>query len=389
MRARWMKPGRSRLAMSKLIKFGWLLAAATLVAQDAGLDPARAVRIDLPKDAPLAFVGLDPGDSRTTNRGGATVLDLRATLTFRNATQQRIRGISLLITAQEVTPGGKGSVAAPSLDVAPGATFPVRVNMRLMKPMAVAGAPLVDVAVDGVLFDSLGFYGPDKLGSRRTLTVWEVEARRDRKHFAAILSSGGSEALRQEVVGILARNDARPRLDVQVSRNRVTVMEAAAPVTFAFMRVPDAPVELAEGVAMVSNAEVRSPKVELINRSGKGVKHVDMGWIVRDAEGRDYFAASLPADVNLGPGERATVRKDTALRLMRPASGAAIGIAGMTGFVQSVEYSDGQVWVPTRAALGQPTLRSALGPSPEEQRLLEIYRAKGLDALIAELKRFQ
>ena len=376
--------------MFKSTKFALLFGAASLLlAQESGLDPARAVKIELPKDAPIAFVGLDPGDSRTTNRGGATVLDLRATLTFRNATQQRIRGISLLITAQEVTPGGKGSVAAPSLDVAPGATFPVRVNMRLLKPMAVAGAPLVDVSVDGVLFDTLAFYGPDKLGSRRTLTVWETEARRDRKHFASILSSGGGEALRQEVVGILARNDARPRLDVQVSRHRVTVMEAAAPVSFAFMRLPEAPVELAEGVAMVASAEVRSPKVDLINRSGKGVKHVDMGWIVRDAEGRDYYAASLPADVNLAPGQRTTVRKETALRLMRPQSGSAVGVSGMTGFVESVEYSDGQIWVPSRAALGQPTLRSALGPSPEEQRLLELYRSKGLEALIAELRKFQ
>lgn len=375
-----------RLTKSAL---GLALAIAPAIWGQEALDPARAVKIELPKDAPIAFVGLDPGDSRTANRGGATVLDLHATLTFRNTTQQRIRGISLLITAQEVTPGGKGSVAVPSLDVAPGAAFPVRVNMRLLKPMATPGAPLVDVAVDGILFDTLSFYGPDKLGSRRTLTVWETEARRDRKHFAAILASNGPEALRQEVIGILARNDARPRLDVQVSRNRVTALESAAPLTFAFMRQPEAPVELADGVAMVAAAEVRSPKIDMINRSGKPVKHVDMGWIVRDSEGRDYYAASLPAEVTLAPGGRTTIRKETALRLRRPQSGSAVGLSGMTGFVQSVEYADGQVWVPSRAALGQPTLVSALGPSPEEQRLLEIYRLKGLDALVAELKRFQ
>lgn len=376
--------------MCRLTKAALLgLALIALMPAQEALDPARAVKIELPKDAPIAFVGLDPGDSRTANRGGATVLDLHATLTFRNTTQQRIRGISLLITAQEVTPGGKGSVAVPSLDVGPGAAFPVRVNMRLLKPMATPGAPLVDVAVDGILFDTLAFYGPDKLGSRRTLTVWETEARRDRKHFAAILASNGPEALRQEVIGILARNDARPRLDVQVSRNRVTALESAAPLAFAFMRQPEAPVELADGVAMVAAAEVRSPKIDMINRSGKAVKHVDMGWIVRDSEGRDFYAASLPAEVTLAPGGRTTVRKETALRLRRPQSGSAVGLSGMTGFVQSVEYADGQVWIPSRAALGQPTLVSALGPSPEEQRLLEIYRLKGLDALVAELKRFQ
>jgi len=33
-------------------------------------------------------------------------------------------------------------------------------------------------------------------------------------------------------------------------------------------------------------------------------------------------------------------------------------------------------------------LRGLASPSPEEQRLLQIYRKKGMDALIQELKKF-
>lgn len=60
----------------------------------------------------------------------------------------------------------------------------------------------------------------------------------------------------------------------------------------------------------------------------------------------------------------------------------------MTGFVSQVEYADGKVWVPTREELnGSPLLR-VLAPSPEEQRLAELYAKKGLAALTADLNRY-
>jgi len=46
-----------------------------------------------------------------------------------------------------------------------------------------------------------------------------------------------------------------------------------------------------------------------------------------------------------------------------------------------VEFADGTMWVPERSTRW-PT------PSPEEQRLAEIYRKKGIDALAQELSRF-
>src|SRR5216684_5794422 len=152
---------------------------------------SAAVKIDLPKDSPVSVITSDYGDSSETARGGAMLLDLHAALSFRNSTQRRIRGITLLVTAQEVTPGGKGSVTVTSLDVGPNESFPIRIDMRLLRPLqANAGFP-VTVGLDGVLFEDLSFYGPDKLNSRRSMTVCEFEARRDRRYFKSLLAEGG------------------------------------------------------------------------------------------------------------------------------------------------------------------------------------------------------
>ena len=78
-------------------------------------------------------------------------------LTLRNTSRDRIHGVTLRVVAQEVTLGGKGSVTYPSLNVGPGEAFPVRIDMQLMRPSQVAGGPLVQVDLDGVLFQDLSF----------------------------------------------------------------------------------------------------------------------------------------------------------------------------------------------------------------------------------------
>ena len=92
-----------------------LASALCMSAAVAGVLP----KIDLPKDSPVAVIASDYGESNETARGGAMLLDLHAALTLRNSSQRRIRGITMLVTAQEVTPGGKGSVTVTSLDIAP------------------------------------------------------------------------------------------------------------------------------------------------------------------------------------------------------------------------------------------------------------------------------
>ena len=163
-------------------------------------------RIDLPKDSPVAMVSMDWSGSRATPRGSAYLVDVHASVSLRNSSQKRIRGVTLEVLAQEVTPGGKGAVKVPSLDVAPGDVFSMRVDETLLRPLGGAqGGPMVEVRLDGVLFDDLTFYGPDKLNSQRDMTVWEMEARRDRRFLKALLDSSGRDALQSEMIASLNR----------------------------------------------------------------------------------------------------------------------------------------------------------------------------------------
>ena len=345
-------------------------------------------KIDLPKDSPVALISSDYGDSSETARGGAMLLDLHAALTFRNSTQRRIRGITLLVMAQEVTPGGKGSVTVTSLDVGPFETFPVRIDLRLLRPLQAAGAVPVQIGLDGVLFDDLSFFGPDKLSSRRTLTLSEWEARRDRKYFKSLLAEGGAERLRHEILTEMAQQADRPSLDVQVVRGgRATNFEPEKQVQFAFLRLPDSPIEPTDGMARIAGNEARAPRLEVKNRSDRPIRYLEIGWILHDHSGREFLAGSVPAELRLAPGQKSQILENTTLKLPQR-SGQPLAIDGMTGFVSNVEFTDGSVWIPSRADLGMPELQRVVAPSDEEQRLVQIYRKKGLNALIAELNRF-
>jgi hypothetical protein len=367
--------------MSNRKTMGWMLACGLLAASAAAQTLSR--RIDLPKDAPVAVVAADWGDSNAMARGGAYLVDVHAGLTLRNSSQRRIRGITLAVYAQEVTPGGKGAVSQPSLDVPPGETFSLRIDMPLLRPLGAGGGPAVEVRLDGVLFDDLNFYGPDTLHSRRTLTIWELEARRDRKHFKNLLESRGPKALQDAMLFALARQADRPQPGVQMVRGRATNVDADRQVQFAFLELADSPVQGLDGAAQVSGNEARAPRFEVRNRSGRAVRYLEVGWIVKDQQGREFLAASLPADVSLAPSQSGQVAQDAALRFRD-----RLEIQSMTGFVSSVEFADGAYWIPSRAALDSARLRDIAAPSPEEQRLTQIYRKKGLAGLVEELKKF-
>ncbi len=340
------------------------------------------LQVDFPADSPVTVLSADWGSSRAESRGGAMQVTLRTSLRLRNATQNTIRGITLLVLAQEVAPGGKASVAVPSLNVAPGEAFPVRMDLRLLRPLLRGSGPLVKVSLDGVLFEDLSFFGPDKLNSRRSMTVWEIEARRDRTHLKSVLAASGREALQQEILTSLARQADRPRLDVQVAR-RATVFDGAREVKFAFVRFPGAPIEPMAGMARVKGREAGGASVEVRNASRKPVRYVEIGWLVSDRGGREYLAGSLPAKLSLQPGGRMRIETNTTLRFP-----AGVVVDRMRGFVSQVEFEDGDVWLPSRDALGGERLDALVAPSPEEQRLTNLYRKKGLDGLIGELSKF-
>src|SRR5512141_2982711 len=252
---------------------------AVAVAQQPSLDTRTSLKIEFPADSPVTLVSADLGDSATTAQGSAMIIDLHSSLSLRNSATKRIRGVTLLVTAQEVTAGGKASVSVPSLNVGAGETFPVRVNLRLLRPL-VPMRPLVVVSLDGVLFDDMSFYGPNRLNSRRTMSVWELEARRDRRHFKSVLEAQGADGLRNAMLESLAQQAARPRIDVQMARGgRATTVEAEHPVRFAFLAVPGSPVEPIIGVAQVSGNQARAPSIEVRNRGDRAVRYFELGWI--------------------------------------------------------------------------------------------------------------
>ena len=228
------------------------------------------------------------------------MLDLHMGLTLRNSGSKHIRGVTLLITAQEFAPGGKGSVARPSIDVAPGQNFTLPVDIRLVRPVQQTAGPLVHVQLDGVLFDDLSFFGPNKLNSQRALTFWEVEAQRDRAYFKQALQARGESGLgRGDAERVSRGRPIGPQLDVSLTRNGRAV-GAAVPATdhvaqFAFLNLPNAPVQPLEGWAAISGNEARSPQIEIVNNSGKAVRYVEIGWLVKDKQGQEYLAGSVPA----------------------------------------------------------------------------------------------
>ena len=361
-----------------------LALALCMSATFAGVLP----KLDLPKDSPVAVIASDYGESSETARGGAMLLDLHAALTLRNSSQRRIRGITLLVTAQEVTPGGKGSVTVTSLDIAPFETFPLHIDLRLLRPLqASSGAP-VQISLDGVLFDDLSFYGSDKLGSRRALTLSEFEARRDRKYFKSLVAEGGPERLRREILESMTHSADRPTLDVQMVRGgRRPISSPRNKCSSHFYGLPILRSNLWAGWRASRATKHRAPRLEVRNRSDRPIRYLEIGWILEDHGGRQFLAGSVPAELNLGPGQKSQILENATLKFPTR-GGQPLAIDGMTGFVSSVEFADGTLWIPSRADLGAPQLQRVMAPSDEEQRLVQIYRKKGLSALVAELNKF-
>jgi len=356
------------------------LALAAFAQPDVPLDPQTAFRVNLPSGAPVVLVSADWGSSRASARGGALWVDLHSSLLLRNASPRRLRGVSLQVLAQELAPGGKAAVTVPALDVQPGDTFPIRIDLRLMRPLAPGNGPLVEVGLDGVLFEDLTFYGPNKLNARRVLVTWELEARRDRRALTAALEHGGPEGLRKQLLAALARQSTQPRLDMQVARLLPsTNVDPGRSAEVACLQLPEAPVELLSGSAKLTATEARLPHIEVQNRSKRSIRYLELGWLVRDSQGRELLAGTLPAELSLNPGQRSAIHKESALRFPRP-------VSALAAYPAVVEFDNGEIWVPSREALRDPRLEQVLPPSGEEQRLAELYRRKGLEAVIGLLK---
>ena len=374
-----------------------LLGVATLLAQDAPLS-SSSVSFDLPEDSPIAVMRADTGTSRQIARGAALVLDLNLSLTLRNISSNRIHGVTLRIVSQEVAMGGVGSVFQPGLNVGPGEAFPVHISTKLMRPMQMAGAPVLHVNLDGVLFQDLTFYGPDKLHSRRVMTASEMEAQRDRMALKRVLARGGNPALTDAILKILARRQALPEVQGRIVRGRALTNAGLAAISpdrgrqeqFAFLRFPDGPIQLIRGSAEIAGSDARAPSIEVANLSDKAVKYVELGWVLTDNDGHSYMAGALPSsDPAFSLPARATATVRTANTLEFSTAGKPLSIQKVTGFVNQVEFADGKVWVPSRQNMdSNPLLLQVIEPSAEEERLANLYVMKGFPALIEELKKY-
>jgi hypothetical protein len=389
-----------------LAGLGWLASTRAAAQQAAGTDwqdPAKAIAFQLDPQSGLSIVSQNLGDTEIYTRGGAIVIDLRCGLVVKNEGRQNVRGVVFAVLAQQLTAGGKASVAVPSLNVAPGQTFPVKLNLRLLRPLPGPPNPLVTVTADGVLLADLSFRGPDTLDSRRRMTAWEMEARRERDYFQAVLKSGGEEELQQEMLASLARQKRRPRVEARLAGSSGSTVSSAVSasaerqVQLAFLDFPESPLELVSGTAQVSGAMASSPRIQVRNRSQKPVRYFELGWLVSDASGTLYSAGSVPTstpELNLKPGETLSANRQSASSqrrfLFTPTSGSEsdFAIQGMSGYFRQVQFEDGGVWIPARQDLARSELTETIPVSAEEQRLSDIYRVKGLKALLEELRRF-
>jgi hypothetical protein len=347
--------------------------------------------VQFPPDSPVLFDSFNMGPSTVRPRGVSMALDLHASLRLRNIGDKPISGLTLRVEAEDLKPSGKGSVIMPSLNVQPGEVFSVRIDMELLRPFNVpkSNAALVQVSLDCALFGDLSSYGPDKLHSRRALLVFALEAKRDRRYLAKLLDEGRLPELREELnFGLQDLNPQQlglellrlPSLD---SRDEKAL--SVSPVSFR-----SSPVQPLRGAAQVAGNEVRGPRIEVQNISRKAVRSVGMGWIVRDERGREFVAGSAPSALDLAPVATASMVEPGTLRFSRP-TGQPMMIGGLMAFVNDVEFADGKLWIPSRAdieeATSDPVLRRELASSPEQQRLTEIYRKKGMSGLSEELRR--
>jgi hypothetical protein len=367
-----------------------LLALACAVQLCAADNTGRWLDVVFPQDSPVLPVSFSlQGPTTASVRGSSMLLDIHASLLLRNTGTKPISGLTLRVEAQDLTPSGKGSVTLPSLHALPGQVFPVRVDMQLLRPFSMANTSgtMVQISLDCALFSDLTAYGPDSLNSRRALMVYELEARRDRRYLAALLQSGRLAELREELnFGLQDLNPAQ--LGLELLRGAGETPRRDVALNVGAVAFPGSPLTPLGGNARVSGNEVRSPRIEVRNTSQKTVRSFEMGWIVQDEQGRDFVAGSVPSAAQLAPVTTTTMTQSGTLRFSRP-GGQRMAVGSLLAYVHDVEFLDGKVWIPSRAditeATHDPVLRRALATSPEQQRLTEVYRRKGMSGLQEDL----
>jgi hypothetical protein len=351
----------------------------------------RWITFDFPRDSPVLPVSLSMGSSTAKLRGASVLLDIHAAVVLRNVGAKALSGITIRVEAQDLQTG-RGSVTVPSLVAQPGETFPVTMDMEILRPIAAGRAAtvsLVQLSLDCALFSDLSAYGPDLLHSRHSLLLYELEARQEREYLAALLHNRQWAKLRDELnFGLPESSPSRLGLEFVHGPLTAVMREqafAVSPVAFS-----GAPVQPIGGGAKVMGNEVRSPYVEVRRISNRSVRSLELGWIVRDDRGHDFVAGSIPVALSSDTIQTVKITDAAALRFSN-GGGEPMVIGALRAFVSDVEFTDGKLWIPSRNdiddATSDPILRHELANSPEQQRLAKIYRLRGTTGLAEELKR--
>ena len=357
-------------------------------------DPNNAIAIDVPADVPLEFESKKFENSEIRPRGGALVVDLDGEIRLRNTSANRIRGITVAVSTSASALGGRAIVSVPSLNVAPGESFPLKLNMRLLRPLPAPAGAIVHATVDGVLYDTLAFIGPNLLDSERRMTVREMEARRDREYFQAMLASAGSGGIVEAMQSSLRRQAERPALSARLAgRSGAAIVGASEPreVALAMVGSADAPVLMESGSVLVTGLYSDAPSIRLTNRSNRRLRSFELGWLIRDSDGTLYSAGSVPMEtaraLDAGAAFSSKTDQKFAFRPARPGSTSTID--GMSVYVRNAQFADGRIWIPSRGDLEAASLLDVVPASAEEQRLSSLYRDRGPAAVIEELRKFE
>lgn len=382
-----MRHSRRSLFFLALAAF---VAGVAAVAQ-SGPDAGGRVAVEIPDGVPLSVMAADFDESEFEPRGGALVIELAGSIRFRHEGSDAVRAVTLAVQAHERMMGARAAVSAPSLHATQGEEFQIHLNLRMLRPLPVPPGPVVHIAPDAVLFNTLSAVGPNRLDSVRKMRVREMEARRDREFFLARWRSGGRGELASAMQASLRRQAARSRLSVRrATAGPVTAGPFGSPreVRFAFVQDSDAPIVLEQGSALVTGTVSDAPRIVFRNRTSRGIRRVELGWLVHDRAGNTYSVGSAPVDGDtaLAAGDRLETGAGERFDIRPFESSGDLEIRSMTAYVRSVQLDDDRVWVPTRDALEESRLLDAVPVSAEEERLSQLYRQRGPEAVAQELR---
>ncbi len=304
---------------------------------------------------------------------GAGRSELRGDIEFRNEGAKPIRGLALGVSTPPGAPPS-ASVLLPALNAPARSTFTAPIRLSLG---GTAGdPPWVEVSVDGCLADDLSFSGSDRRGSRRRLTVAELERRRERERLATVLGRDGRAGLEQELIRIERRRSGGPLISPAPAGS-----SAADRIEASVVAIDGAPLDIASGSALLSADRAGSPEVQVRNSAGRSIRSFEIGWAVSDRDGiRAFAGAILSASGLLAPRQATSASSAAAVE-----AGSGIVLNALTVYVRNAEFADGEFWLPSSEGLAAAGLAEVEPPSNEALRLIALRDREGIAAVVQAL----